>query len=52
MDFPLVSIVSVVASCVRIDSCPWWNDDAGPSWLFIIGFLIVIAALVGQLRRT
>ena len=51
MDFLLASIVSVVASCGPTASCPWWDSDSGPSWLFIIGFLIVIATLVVLFNR-
>jgi hypothetical protein len=52
MDFPLASVVSVVASCAAGASCPWWTGDGdGPSWLFIFGCIIVFAALIVLLNR-
>jgi hypothetical protein len=51
MDFPLVSIVSVVAICEPTASCPWWDSDNGPSWLFIIGCLIAFAVVIFLYNR-
>ncbi len=51
MDFPLISIVSVVASCESSTSCPWWDSDNGPSWLFIIGCLIAFAVVIFLYNR-
>jgi hypothetical protein len=51
MDFPLASSVSVVASCGPTASCPWWDSDAGPTWLFIIGCLIAFAVVIFLYNR-
>ncbi len=51
MDFPLASIVSVVASCGPTASCPQWDSDSGPSWLFIIGCLIAFAVVMFLYNR-
>ncbi len=51
MSGPIASIVWVVAYCGPTNSCPWWDSDAGPSWLFIIGCLIAFAVVIFLYNR-
>lgn len=43
---PMSSIAWVVARCAKGASCPWWDSDAGPSLLVIIGGALVLVAFV------
>jgi len=41
----------VVASRGPTASCRWWDSDAGPSWLFIIGCIIAFVVLIVLFNR-